>query len=270
MKLFKMVLFREFRNNYPTKWSIASQIAKLLLLLVGYWYTAKAFAPNFAQVRGAEDFFTFVVIGECALVIPMTLMMSFAGSLKNLSAEGTLDSVLSMPASHQVSLIYFGLAPVLVEIGWSVFYLLLAVLFFGLRLPVEGFLLAILMQFLALPLFVALGFISAAILLRFGRGEGVLDAVIRAAMVFAGVYFPTSVMPEVAVYWLKIISPFNMSLDFTRKAIAQGFNWNLLFEASIYYLGISLFLLPLGFFVLGIGFNFHRKRGASVLAPVHL
>ena len=268
MRLFAMVLFREFRNNYPTSWSIGSQAAKLFLMLLGYWYTAKAFAPNFTQFPGAENFFTYVIVGECVLAIPMTLMMSFAMSLKNLSSEGTLDSVLTLPKAHQVSLIFFGLAPVVVEIGWTVVYLLMAVLFFGFRLPLEGVFMVFILQILALPLFMALGFISSALLLRFGRGEGILDAGIRAALVFAGVYFPTTVMPDTLVSVLKVISPFNMSLDFARRAIPGGLDLGLLAQASAYFLSLSIILLPVSFYILGKGFGYHRKRGAPILVPV--
>jgi ABC-2 type transport system permease protein len=265
LNLFGMILFREFRHNYPGAWSIAAQIVKLLLMLVGYWFTAKAFAPSFVQFRGAEDYFSFVVIGECVLAIPVAVMAGIAASLKNLSGEGTLDSVLVLPHSHQKTLFLFGLAPALVELCWTSLYLVAAVLIFGLSVPLEGLLSVIFLQIVSLPVFVGLGFLSASILLWLGRGEGVIDAFLRAAVVFAGVFFPVSVMPDFLSRTLLVLSPFNMLLNFSRMAIAEGWSSALLIESSIQFVLIGLILVPIGYYFLGQGFNFHRRRGSSML-----
>ena len=61
--LCRLSILKEYRHKYPSKISWVGQGISELILLIIYWYTAKAFIPNLQFLHPGTDYFSYIIIG---------------------------------------------------------------------------------------------------------------------------------------------------------------------------------------------------------------
>lgn len=220
--LIRKILQLERLNLYPKYWAYLGELFGILMTLVIYHFTAKAFAPNLEnrlQFYGM-DYFSFVLIGELGMSIPAYLFSNPAIRLKELSSNGALTALMTYPWSLRQILFHWVSAGALVEIARIFTNILLAFLIFDFVLPIHGYLYSAFFILYSAVAFIGLGFLGAAIGLFLGRGGGVLNYISTLSLFLAGAYFPIEVFPSYVKDIGTYISPFNPLMLLIRQSFS--------------------------------------------------
>lgn len=259
-------MLREFREIYRNKTMIISYIITTVVTLGIYWFTSKAFAPSIQSglASGDQSYFSYILVGDLAFLIPSLMFVGVADAIRRNAVNKTLEPMLvsTYDSRKLLMLQLFALLPI--ELFKAMLTFVIAVLLFDFNLPTISVFKVSFIQFASLPLFMGLGLIGGAILLRFSRGDGILGQLSSFGMILAGAYFPITVLPESLKVIGELFSPFNLLLSGTRQAIYP--NEEFVFLKLILMLAIwGIFLFSLGYFLVGHSLKYNRKKGAPFL-----
>lgn len=262
--LAKIFLRKDFLEMYPTRWVFVTNVATNLLTLTVYWFTAKAFVPKF-EILGihGSDYFTFIVVGEMALAIPLALLTSNVQEFRYFYMTGTLEPLTASGNPFERTLIMSVLtsgALVLIDVLTT---LVLSVTLFELDVIPGNVIWALCLQLASYPLFLTFGMFAGAMFIYFGRGAGVITAAAGLVNLFSGVYFPTSVFPEPVYKILSVFSPYNLLIEQTRQVLVHGWTPKAMEAVLTLMLGGVVFF-PVAYYFLSLAVERHRKRGASL------
>ncbi|MCM2323275.1 MAG: ABC transporter permease [Oligoflexia bacterium] len=254
------LLRREVRERYPTPYASIGELIGLVASLAVYWYTARAFAPGFSE-KGA-GYFHYLLIGELTLFAPLALLQGLPRMIRQCAGNGTLEAMLAQPVSPVRVLAISGGAQLPLELLRVLLTVALAALFFGFVIPWRAVGPLLLLQLLSMPVFLALGSIAVAALLRFGRGEALLGYLAAAGAILGGAYFPTKVLPPALQALSGWVSPFSLLLEGSRAAIAGTPEW----LQSLWGLSAwSLLTLPLAALLVRAAFASVNRAGRSAV-----
>ena len=259
----------DFRDRYSSYWAAFGELVAVVMGLLIYSYTAKAFAPAFSPVLGTHttDYFTYVLVGELVLLVPLQLVENMTKNLKQFVSQGTIDPLLMLPSRPQAAPVLLSLAAVPRESLRVAVTILLGLTLFSFSVSPSGLLLAFVLQLLALPVFLGIAMLACAVLVVFGRGYGLLAYAMTAAAVVAGAYFPTSVLPE-ALQNFGLISPFNALLEGTRLVLSSGAAISQIQATAWTMVKWGIVSLPIGYVALGMSLAYFRRRGEPLLFTV--
>ena len=256
-----MGLIKEYRHYYITPWAIIGILINELIILTVFWYTAKAFVPNISIFSGsAVDYFTFIVIGETTLRIPSFFVTIIGRNIRNSTLDGTFESHLLLKTTPQFNFFLEGLTGATLEFLKVLIVLSLACIIFRLDITISSFIKTIPLQILSIFVFAGIGLISVSILLILGRGDSWPMKGVSLATIFAGAYFPTSVLPHNLDSILLYVSPFNTLLETTRSIISNK-SLEISYEMGLLALFTWAFIsMLIGHQSLKYAIRFHKKR----------
>lgn len=173
-------------------------------------------------VRGryGTDYFSFALVGLATASLLRALQRGFGGAVRAAQNDGSLEPLLGAPLStvHVVALL--GAWPVANALLRAVGLLALGALLFGARLHLHpaSFVLTLLLSALT---FSALGLLSAAFVLVFKRGDPLTYALDAFSYLFAGVLYPTDVLPPLLRSAAHLL-PATHALHGLREAALRG------------------------------------------------
>lgn len=217
---------------------------------------------NNLLVRYKGDFFIFLLIGLAYTRFLYTWLNCFADSLQGEFYNGSLEIMLVTPTSI-FEILFF-------SVLWSQVYAFMHVLlyffagayFFKVHFAPGGYILALIIALVSMPIFMGLGIIYAALLISFKKSGSVRGIIIFAFTFFGGVYFPIELLPPK----LQIISyfvPVTYSLRAMREVLINGRTFSFI-SGDLFILGVSsaiLFLLS----ILIFKWSFIRARASGGL-----
>ena len=161
----------------------------------------------FAARSGTTSITVFIFVGYAMYMWLSTLLWGPGTSLRRDQMTGTLESVFLTPVSRIVPL--FG--PTLTNIVWTAFQLFVmgvAVwLLFGVVLPLDGALLALLIVIAGLPAMYAMGSLFAASVLRFGETGPLVQLARGTLSLLCGITFPIVMLPAWAQATSNVMPP---------------------------------------------------------------
>jgi len=214
-----LFLRQEMRFNFRSPLSYLVQLVLAVVSLSIYWFTSQALTGLHVE-WGGGDYFSYLVIGEIALILPLAICHSFILAIRVFAYEALLDELLLSPRSPLLNFSLFSLAILARAVLQVVLTILLAQIFFGFSFKwaqLGGFLI---LQSAAVPMFLALAWFAGSVFLKFGRGEGMLNHLLEILTVFAGAYFPLTVLPSAIRKALESLSPFARFLEAVRQVFA--------------------------------------------------
>lgn len=142
------------------------------------------------------DYFAFAVIGLATLG-PMTAALGhMAMRVREAQLTGTLEAILAAPIAPWRAIVLSTTQPVLMSAVRMVALLAGAVLFFELHLHLHRIFAAIFIVAMTLIAYGALGLVSAAVTLRYQRGDPMAAALNMAGLLLGGVFFPIELLPD--------------------------------------------------------------------------
>ena len=264
-ELFRMSLKLDMRETFISKWNLPVFLISQFFWVSMFWFMSQAFGSRipFLQDSGM-DYFTFVMVAEFSLLLPAFLMSTFAETIKINASFGTLESILLARQAPAVAIIIMGLSSCSRQLLKVITNVGIALILFELSVSALGALQAFLLQLAALPLFLGIGLLSAAILVRFGQGAGLLGTLADGLILFAGAYFPIQVFPQIAQS-VSAVSPFTVLLVETRAVVVSGVPWTELLDSVAVLLGWGMVVLPLGVFILVHNLEYYRRRTVPLL-----
>lgn len=210
----KLVWKNEMRENFPAVFSKLAFAAGILLELSLYYFTSRTFGEQISLKEGS--YFNFVIVGELAVMLPLGIVSALLFSARDGIQNGLLEFYMTLPGKKFTPLFTISLGPILRQLIYVVVFIFTAFALFGFRLSLEQFGWILLVQALALPGFLALGLIFTAFFLRYGRGASSFDFFLKAGMILSGVYFPTTVFPEIVQKLGILFSPINALVELCR------------------------------------------------------
>jgi len=172
------------------------QLANIPLVLFTYFFLGKLVGHP-AELSSYEGgYFEFALIGFLTTTFATVALSAFSQSITAEQHGGTLEVLLSAPATRLGTVLAGALA---VPIGLAS---LQAVFLFGLGwylspggFDATGIPLAVLPLTLTIAAFCALGVLSAALIVVTKRGDPISGLVLQATNVVAGALFPVALLP---------------------------------------------------------------------------
>ena len=228
LRAFVSTVRKELRTarRYPTQW--LGLIFWPVLLPASYVLMGQAFSGSdarsiaaFAERSGTVEVAGFVFVGFAMYMWLSTILWGPGTALRTEQMRGTLEAVFLTPSSRLVAL--FG-PPAAVLPTLVITFVVMGVamwILFGVALPLEGVLRALVVIALALPAMYAIGTLFAAGVLRFGE-IGPIVQLVRGLFVLAcGITFPVLMLPGWAQAVASVLPPTYIVQDI-RAVLLRG------------------------------------------------
>lgn len=201
------------------------------LLFIGvqalmFGFVAKLVDPDVLPSYGGTHagYFEFVMIGVLITTVSGLLLQRVSTAVRQEQMIGTLEPLLTSPVSPttvQAGSIAFDLLFIPIRMAG----LLLAVsLTLGLDYHASGIAPSVLLLVVFLPFVWGLGLVTAATILTFRRGTGLLGVIMSVLGLVSGAFFPLTLLPD----WLARLAagnPVAIVMEATRGALIGGTGW---------------------------------------------
>jgi ABC-2 type transport system permease protein len=254
---------RDLRMLFTYKLALSSAIFSIIfnlfyLVLFGTMFGASSLS-SISDYGG--DFISYILVGSVGWGFLWSIMDATSTSLTEEMRVGPLESVLltrtrlsTLMLSYSIYGCFFGLI-ILVILTLVGFFL------FGISVFANATIYTLLIFILSMTMMMGFGmmFGGLTIWLKYiGQTVPLLQNIV---MLFCGVYFPISVLPEFFQPVSKVI-PFYYSIEGLRRSLIPATT----FTEIMYYICIlfvlSVFFIVLGLFVLRLGLNKARRDGS--------
>ena len=177
--------------------------------------------PSGPLAKYGGGYFGFVVVGMAFTSYLNIATRGYAATLMQAQYTGTLEAMLMTPTPVGQIVFFSSMYDFLFNSIRVVFYILVAALFFGMKVSVSGIWSSVLYLILSIATFSSLGILSAAFIMVLKRGDPLAAAYGTLSYLFAGVFYPISVLPEWLQYCAKLF-PLTWALEGVRMALLNG------------------------------------------------
>jgi ABC-2 type transport system permease protein len=174
-------------------------------------------------------------------------LSSFSNRLRQAQTTGTLEAMLTTPASLSAIVLSSSLWDYLLTTLRVGVYLAFGVVILGMQMRQSNLLAALIILFFTIIAFSSLGIIAASFIMVLKRGDPITWAFSAVSSLVGGVYFPVDLLPGPLV-WISRLLPITYSLEAMRLALLQGTPTAELLPEIAALLIFSLLLLPLSLF----------------------
>lgn len=265
----RLLIVKEFRETWPSWFHTFFLLGSTLVTLSVYWFTSRAFSGSGAITFQGNSYFSYVVLGELVLLIPTILFERFAQVVSEMASEKTLEIFSTYPTRPQTPILLLGIASIPAQVLNMLAMFVLAKICFGWECSWNSLILIFLFQVLVTPLFIGMGLLGAALVIRLGRGYSTLGYIGLLGNISAGVYFPLSVLPKTVAEILRWLSPFTIYLETVRHYFTSGWQPEMAVAfAKLLVLGVII--LGIGDATLGISLQHLRRKGSLILSRASL
>lgn len=239
-------LRRDYRLAGTSRLGLTWQIVSIFFAVPTLFYLGRLIQPAaFAHLAPfGGDYFAFVIVGVAAFGFLIAGTSAPPAALRHEQMIGTLDALLTTPTPAPVVALGTSLWTVVVAAVQGMVYLVLAVVIFGLEVPIAGVPGAAVILVLALGIFSALGVIAAAFVVVFRHADPLSGLFAAASALLGGVFYPTSVLP-LPLQRLAELVPLTHALRALRLALLQGHGLGVLWREVVILVLFLAVLAPL-------------------------
>jgi ABC-2 type transport system permease protein len=224
------------------------------------FFMGVAFGDAVEVEQYGTTYFGFALVG-IAMAELMGLGLAGIGSrVREGQMTGTLELMVLSPNRLGLLLLSSSLWAHALALGMFVLYLVVAV-FLGLQLDRMHVPMALASLALSILSFNALGLLAASFVIVLKQGNPVTWVVGAASMLLAGVYYPTSVLPD----WLAaigILLPLTHALELMRRSMLAGEGLDTLWGPFLALLLLTAILLPAGLCACHLAVRFAQTDGS--------
>jgi ABC-2 type transport system permease protein len=239
--------------------SLAGQV--LLFYFVGLMIDP-AKLPTIAGTH--VTYLEFAAIGIAIGVFMHLALDRVATALRGEQLMGTLESLLvtpTSPATVQLGSVAFDLVYIPLRTAG---FLLAVALIFGLHFELGGLAPALLILVVFIPFVWGLGVASAATIMTFRRGAGVMGIGVVGLGLVSGIYFPLELLP----HWISALAGFNpvaIAINGMRDSLLGGVGWAQSGRDMLVLAPMSAGSLALGFTAFRLAVRRERRLGTMGL-----
>ena len=254
------------RRDFLVAWSYRMSFVTDLVALVGqalvFYFVSQLVDPSkLPTFQGTEvTYLEFATVGLLLGGFIHFGTQNVASAVRGEQLMGTLESLLVTPT-----------APYTVQLGSVAFVFLyiplriillvgVLALAFGLDFQAAGVLPALALLVVFMPFVWGLGVASAAVILTFRRGGGLVAMATLGLAFVSGLYFPIELLPN----WLTTIAeqnPIAVAVDGMRNALLGGAGWSELAPSMMLLAPLSLGTLFAGLLAFELALGRERRLG---------
>lgn len=254
---------RDFLVAWSYRMGFFSDAANLVGQALVFSFISLMIDPDVLPTYGGNEvsYLEFASIGIALGVFVQFALTRVAVAVRGEQLMGTLESVLMTPTS-----------PVTIQLGSVTFDLLYIpirtmiflggiALVFGLHFQASGIVPAILILLAFIPFVWGLGVLSAAAILTFRRGAGLVGIGTLGLALVSGIYFPIDLLPA----WLVRIAELNpiaLAIQGMREALLGGAPALDGVRIAALLLPISLASLAVGMYAFRLAVRRELRRGS--------
>ena len=254
------------RRDFLVAWSYRMSFVTDLIGLVGqalvFYFVSQLVDPSkLPTFQGTEvTYLEFATVGLLLGGFIHFGMQNVASAVRNEQLMGTLESLLVTPTAPytlQVGSVAFVFLYIPIRIVLLVGVLALA---FGLDFQASGILPALTLLVAFMPFVWGLGVASAAVILTFKRGAGLVGMGTLALAFVSGLYFPIELLPD----WLTTIAaqnPIAIAVDGMRDALLGGAGWSEVAPSLLLLAPLALGTLFAGLLAFELALSRERRLG---------
>ncbi len=215
-------LRRDWRLARSSTLGLAWQAVTIIFATPTLYYLGRLVRPETPSLAPyGGDYFAFAVLGIAGLGWLAAVMGACAASVRQEQVGGTLDVLLTAPASLSTLAAGASLWPMLLAAAQSCLYLALGVAVFHVNLVRANLLGAAVIMVLAAVVSAALGLVSAAVVLLFRRADPLTGIVAGVTAMLGGVFYPVDILPPRARVVAELL-PWTHALHGLRLAVLRG------------------------------------------------
>ncbi|HUT30591.1 MAG TPA: ABC transporter permease [Sedimentisphaerales bacterium] len=207
------------------------------------------------------DYFSFALVGLAINSYLRGGMEGITNEVRQTMNQGVLEALCAPPINYAWLLMCSSLWQFAFETMRVIFYFLIAMVVFGMRLQGANWIGAIVSLILTASIFLMLGIMSCSILVLVKRGDPVYWVFSRATSLLAGIMFPISVFP----YWLRLVAfcfPLTHSLEAMRQCLFAGATVSQVSRSIWALVGFLVVLTPLTVLVNNLCMRKAKRSGA--------
>jgi ABC-2 type transport system permease protein len=255
------------RRDFLTAWSYRmaffSDAASLVGQALVFSFISMMIEPDALPTYGGNEvtYLEFASIGIALGVFVQFALYRVAVAVRGEQLMGTLESVLMTPTS-----------PVTIQLGSVAFDLLYIpirttlflggiALVFGLHFQASGIVPAILILLAFIPFVWGLGVLSAAAILTFRRGSGVVGLATLGLALVSGIYFPIDLLPAWIVS-IAELNPIALSIQGMREQLLGGASSSEGLRIAAILVPMSLASLAAGMYAFRVAVRRELRRGS--------
>lgn len=171
------------------------------------------------------SYLEFVTVGIAVTGFVQVGLGRVVAAVRGEQMTGTLEALLTTPTAlgtMQLGSAVYDLVYVPIR---TVVFLGLVALVYDVHIAFSNLAPALVLLAFLLPVVWGMGVLSAAVVLTFRRGSGVIGFGATLLTATSGAYFPVGLLPGWA-QWLMRYNPLTISLDATREVLLAGGGWD--------------------------------------------
>jgi ABC-2 type transport system permease protein len=253
---------RDFLVAWSYQMSFVSDLVGLVGQIVVFYFVGRLVDPSkLPTYNGAHvSYLDFAAVGIAVGVFIQFGLDRVSAAMRGEQLMGTLESVLmtpTAPATVQVGSVSFDLIYVPLR---TAAFLGGAALAFGLHFKAGGLLPALALLLAFIPFVWGLGVLTAALLLTFRRGGGLVGMGVVVLGLLSGVYFPLALLP----HWLELVAranPVAMAIGGMRDTLLGSSSFGDVAPTVLLLLPLSAASLAVGIGAFRLAVRRERRRG---------
>lgn len=255
------------RRDFATAWSYRMSFATDVLNVAGqalvFYFVSQMVDPaKLPTFQGTEvTYLEFAAVGMIIGAFVYFGLQNVAAAVRNEQLLGTLESLLVTPTSPstvQLGSVAFLFLWIPLRIALLVGALAWA---FGLDFEPSGVLPALLLLLVFMPFVWGLGIVSAAVILTFKRGAGLVGIGALFLAFVSGLYFPIELLPgplaEIAAQ-----NPIAMAVQGMRDSLLGGAAWSEIAPTVLVLAPLAIGTLFVGLLAFELALSRERNRGS--------
>lgn len=165
-------------------------------LLLGAAFLIDGSAVGLAERVGTQDLAGWLGLGVLTASLLVGITWTVSGGFTTARTTGVLEHSFASPARREAFVIGGAVTGTLYTLTASVILIVTAVGLLGARYSPTGVLLSVPVLLMMLVGICGVGYLAAAVALRFRRGDGLIDLGTMLMSTFSGVSFPLTLLPE--------------------------------------------------------------------------
>lgn len=238
---------RDFQTQASYRLAFITRIVGMLISVSIFYFISQILGTAVSPYlqRYGTDYFHFALLGIAFYPFIGLSVNSLAEAIHEYQQNGTLEVLFLSPTPILPALVMSTLWRYCWAFAESLFYLLVAGIFFQAHLDWSNIFSAVLIIFLTILANAGLGFINASFVLVTKRASPLARLLSLVTSLLAGVYYPVEVLPN----WLQGFSrllPATYSFDALRRTMLQSASLTDVGQNLLALAVFTVVLLPIG------------------------
>lgn len=253
---------RDFLVAWSYRMSFVSDLVSMTGQIIVFYFIGMMIDPDVLPTYGGSDvtYLEFAAVGIAVGVFIQFGLDRVSAAMRGEQLMGTLESVLvtpTAPSTVQLGSVAFDLVYIPLR---TVVFLTAVTIVFGLNLSAAGLVPALVVLVAFMPFVWGLGVATAALLLTFKRGGGLVGLGFVGIGLLSGVYFPLGLLPG----WLTAIAeanPISHAIEAMRDSLLGQASLGSVLPTVALLIPCSVASLALGLGAFRLAVRRERRRG---------